>query len=154
MNTFLKSVTAAVIGAAAMYYFDNHSGKRRRAMLRDKMASTTRRISKRSRAQARRAAGHAYGVLHRAASSAPTSDRQLTDRVRAHLGRIVATPGAIHVRVEQGVAWISGHVLAADRERVIRETAAVPGVERVEEQLCVHEQAGNVPELQGATLRG
>ncbi|CAB3728501.1 BON domain-containing protein [Paraburkholderia rhynchosiae] len=154
MNTFLRSVAAAAIGAAAMYYLDNQSGRRRRAMLRDKMASTTKKLSKQSRSQARRAAGHAYGLLHHAASDAPVSDQQLVERARSCLGRTVANPGAIDIRVERGVACISGHVLAADRERVIREIAAVPGIERVEDELSVHEQAGNVPELQGAATRG
>ncbi|MDR6446569.1 osmotically-inducible protein OsmY [Paraburkholderia terricola] len=150
MRALLRSIAAAALGAAAMYYLDNNSGRRRRALLRDKLGSTGRRIVKRSRSQARRVAGSAYGMLHHAVSSAPTSDQQLTERVRARLGRTVRTPGAIDVTVDGHVACVGGHVLADEHDKVIREIRGVPGIERVDDRLCVHQQPGNVPELQGA----
>ncbi|ACC74122.1 BON domain-containing protein [Paraburkholderia phymatum] len=154
MGSLFKTLTAAAVGAAAMYYFDSQSGRRRRAMLRDRMGATSRTFRKKSRAQARKAMGHAYGMLHRAASSgAPVSDVQVTERVRSHLGRVMRTPGAVDVRVDHGVACVAGEVLASDRQRVIDEIAAVPGVERVEDHLSVHAAPGNIPELQGVAQR-
>jgi osmotically-inducible protein OsmY len=97
--------------------------------------------------------GHAYGLLHRAASSAPVSDVQVAERVRARLGHVVDTPRAVDVRVDQGVARVSGDVLASDRQRVIDEIAAVPGVTRVDDHLSVHDAPGHVPELQGVARR-
>ncbi|MBP0588292.1 BON domain-containing protein [Paraburkholderia sp. LEh10] len=154
MRAFLRGVAAAALGAAAMYYFDSQLGKRRRAMLRDKMGATSRRIRKSSQAQARKVAGRAYGMLHNAVSSAPASDLQLTERARSRLGHVIANPRSVDVRVDHGVACVGGEVPAADHDRVIREIAAVPGIERIEDCLSVHDDRGNLPGLQGVARHG
>ncbi|MEM5389669.1 BON domain-containing protein [Paraburkholderia phymatum] len=149
MKTLLGCVAAAAAGAVAMFHFDRQSGRRRRAMLHDKVTASGRKLGKRARAQARRIAGRVYGTMHEAVSSAPTSDVQLVERVRSRLGRVVSNPKAVDISAEHSHVCVSGNVLAAERARMIRAINAVSGVEHVDDHLSVYDGPGKVPELQG-----
>jgi BON domain len=153
MREIIAATLAATTGAAAMYYLDPTTGRRRRALVRDRAVGVSHDAGHYALAQGRRAADHLKGAAARGRSllhrSPPTSDGKLHDRVRAQLGRVVTHPRAVEVDVEQGCVCLRGHVLANEIGALLDEVSSVPGVERVEHQLMVHEQPAGVPELQG-----
>lgn len=82
-----------------------YRGKRRRALLRDKWVSATRKTGEGIEVTARdlnnRARGIATSIQSRFTSD-ETDDAVLIDRVRSKLGRIVSHPGAIEVAATTG----------------------------------------------------
>jgi uncharacterized membrane protein len=77
------------------------------------------------------------------------TDQQLTERVRAKLGRHVSHPGAVEVSANQGRVVLSGQVLTHEVPRLLSAIASVRGVEDVENRLEPHDRAENIASLQG-----
>jgi len=69
--------------------------------------------------------------------------------VRAGLGRFVSHPHAIHAVASAGNVTLSGPILMREASGLVRATRRIPGVRSVIDNLERHEQAGNVPSLQG-----
>ena len=147
-------LTGLGMGAALMYFLDPERGRRRRALVRDRLAHTAN-----TSADAMGATGR--DVMHRAAGAAArvsgtrrrevVDDVVLVERVRAVLGRFVSHPRAIDVDANDGVVTLRGPILQAEVKRLLRAVAGVSGVRRVENALEEHKQAGNIPSLQGGS---
>lgn len=159
MKYLIPAISAAVAGATAMYFLDPVQGKRRRALARDKVVSASIHTTDLTRAQSRRLSNGVRGLGPRIASHLPTrgeaaSPRVLHQRVRSHLGRVVSHPKAVDVEVlEDRCVRLGGHILEDELEALLDTVEKVPGVARVDNQLMVHESAGNTPELQGEARR-
>lgn len=146
-------LAAAATTAALFYFFDSRSGARRRAVWRDKTSSALRKtwhfvemagVDFQHRAEGMRARA-AVAVLPDGAD-APT----LEGRVRARLGRLSSHPRAIQaVAAENGVVHLRGDILQRELDTVLKGIGAVRGVKTVVNELRVHEEAGNLPFLQG-----
>lgn len=141
------------LGAGLMYLLDPAHGRRRRALLHDKLVHAKRVGGERADAGARDLANRARGLAARVRSRlrrAPIDDRRLEERVRARIGRAVSVPGSIEVRAEGGVVELSGSVLAAECDRLLRAVADVDGVREVVDDLRPCEAAGVAAEPLGA----
>jgi len=152
--TILNRIATLALGATAMYYFDPQMGRRRRALLCDKLTALRNDATDCLLAEGKYVADHARGWTAGARSGLgldepPSSDRQLVERVRAQLGRLVSHPGAVTVTATAGDITLSGHILAAERDALVAAVAAMHGVQRVDDRLEVHDSPGNTPELQG-----
>jgi osmotically-inducible protein OsmY len=140
-----------------MYMLDPDRGRRRRALVRDKLVSAANKtpdaIGAAARDLSNRARGLAAQVGSAFAGDDDVSDEVLAARVRSKLGRVVSHPSAIEVVADQGRVRLGGPVLAGEVDDLLACVSAVPGVSDVENQLEVHAQAGNVPGLQGEGRR-
>ena len=148
-------LTGLGLGVGLMYFMDPERGRRRRALVRDKVAHTTRVSSNALGAVgldlSHRAAGlfaRARGVLRRQ----PVDDGVLVERVRAKLGRLVSHPHAVDVNAIDGCVRLRGAVLQSEVPRLVRAVARVPGVRDVINALNVRLSADN-PALQGGRTR-
>jgi osmotically-inducible protein OsmY len=140
------------IGAGLMYMLDPDRGSRRRALVRDKIISAANSVPDAMASTARDLRNRARGVAAGAKSlftSDEASDEVIAERVRSKIGRVVSHPRAIEIAAEQGLVVLSGPVLADEVDELLSCVSSVRGVVRVENQLEVHEQAGDVPGLQG-----
>lgn len=159
MKVLIPAISAAVAGATAMYFLDPEQGRRRRALARDKIVSASIHSTDLTRAQSRRLSNGVRGLGARIASHLPSrgesaSPAVLHHRVRSHLGRVVSHPKAVHVEVtEDRCVRLGGHILEDELEALVDAVEKVPGVARVDNQMMVHESAGNIPELQGRSRR-
>ncbi|HUQ24397.1 MAG TPA: SRPBCC family protein [Burkholderiales bacterium] len=136
------------IGAVAMYFLDPHSGKRRRARTRDKMARAGRILNHAGRATARDATQRVSGLIagtRRLLSHEEVPDEVLVDRVRAALGRAVSQPDAIDVFVNGGHVSLSGLVLEHEAQLLLRCVRAVGGVRAVSDELTLREESSDIP---------
>lgn len=153
MPSLLQCAVAAAVGAAVMYLFDPQSGRRRRAMLRDKAEASRHDMQDLAEKQAKRITDRMQGIAAKVRSAtglakSTADDDTIAERVRAEMGHLVGHPGAIDVAVVGGRVWLSGHILSAEYEALLAAVRGIAGVRDIDDRLTVHEEAGNVPELQ------
>ncbi|MCO6430503.1 MAG: SRPBCC family protein [Deltaproteobacteria bacterium] len=146
-----------LIGALVMYLTDPSRGRRRRAVVKDKLNSVVTDLQDGLGATGRNIFGELKGLSAAArsllSSEKEVSDRVLVDRVRSKMGRYVSHPRAIEVEAHQGEIKIRGPILEHEVKRLLSCIHSVPGVKKVSRDLDIHKSAENVPALQGGTER-
>ena len=156
MKKGLAIIGGIGVGAGLMYLFDPDRGHRRQAQLRDKvnhgLHKTSDAIEKTARDVSNRAHG-AVAELESLFASHDKSDVVVAARVRSKLGRLVSNPKAVTVTVTQGKVTLSGNILSDEVNKMLKAISAITGVEQIVNELKPHEQANNVPDLQGRRLR-
>ncbi|GAA3222372.1 SRPBCC family protein [Nonomuraea helvata] len=142
----------AAVGAAVEYLFDPDRGRSRRAKVRDQASHATHELTygvgRLSRDLRNRSRGLAAGTRFRLAGRS-ADDRILYERVRAQIGRYLAHPHAVEVKVEDGVALLNGDVLTGEDRRAVRAVRRIPGIRSVEPRWHVHRDPSEVPRFQG-----
>lgn len=156
MNKALLFGTGLGLGTAAMFLLDPDRGKRRRALVRDKFALAARKTQDCMEVTGRdlrnRTMGTIAAIQSRLTSEQP-DDTVLVDRVCAKVGRNVSHPSAIEVTAQNGNVTLSGPILANEVAPLLSCVKWVPGVKDINNNLEVHEEAGNHPSLQGGRER-
>jgi uncharacterized membrane protein len=143
---------AAAAGAISMYLLDPDHGRRRRAVMRDRLASGMSRLDDATSVASRDLRNRARGVAHEVRSRftrEEVPDGILRERVRSRLGWAVSHPGAIEVGALSGRVTLSGAVLEREYVRLLRTVWAVRGVADVEDRLAVYESPAGISALQG-----
>jgi BON domain len=145
-------LTAAMAGAALMFFLDPVTGRRRRALARDQLVRGMNRTRRFGRAAARDMTNRAAGLrsVGLARQHPVVSDDALRDRVKTALGRVVSHPGAVHVMVQRGVVRLDGAVLADELKPLFEAITGVEGVREIDNRLLVSEHGEHIPGLQGA----
>jgi len=156
MNNALLFGAGLGLGTAAMFLLDPDRGKRRRALVADKFALATRKtgdcIQVTTRDLSNRTRGTIAAIQSRFSSEQP-DDSVLVDRVRSKLGRIVSHPSAINVTAQNGNVTLSGPILAHEAPHLLSCVKWMHGVQDINNNLELHEQADNHPSLQGGRER-
>lgn len=129
----------AAAGAAAMYYLDPRSGRRRRAMARDKAVHALNvadhTVERLTADASNRAKGTVARTQRRILPEGPIEDPRLAARVRAALGRLTAHPRTVTVEAHDGFITLRGNIAEDELGDVIRGIRRVPGVKHVESLL-------------------
>ncbi|MFO7963037.1 MAG: SRPBCC family protein [Desulfobacterales bacterium] len=148
----MSVAAGAGIGIGLMYLLDPQTGRRRRALVRDKSVHgkhvTGEAAGKISRDMRHRAHGFS-ARLKRVTAKEEVPDSVLVDRVRTELGGVVGHPGSIHVEANDGRIRLTGVILEHELSSLLDSVKSVRGVREVEHDLEVHKEPGNVPGLQG-----
>jgi osmotically-inducible protein OsmY len=134
----LNLAVAVACGAAAMYFLDPASGRRRRAYVRDKAAASRHGVLEYANTQAKRAADRARGAIAGLRAdwlAGDADDVVLAERVRAALGHLVGRARDVDVSVSHGHVRLSGQVEEAERHAIVDGIAAVHGVKAVEDAM-------------------
>ena len=150
-------IAAALASAASMYYFDPRSGRRRRAVLRDRTVRAAHQTQDLVATAAADARNRARGLYHAGTSRLkhePIDDQTLAERVRSRFGRVCSHPRAIRVACRDGAVTLQGDILKNELSGVLRTVRHVPGVHSVTHDLQLHDEPGRMPFLQGHTRRG
>jgi osmotically-inducible protein OsmY len=133
---------AAAAGAAIAYFFDPTSGRRRRAMTRDRTAGLVRQGRRRIGRVQRAAEAEAYGLSQKARHlreepKATPDDATLAHKVETEIFRDADVPkGQINVNAENGIVVLRGEVGTPEMIRDLEERARkVQGVQEVENLL-------------------
>lgn len=149
-------LTSLALGATLMYYLDPQAGRRRRALLRDRLAHAGHLLRESRRVTARDLANRAQGVWAEATRwlrVAPGSDEELVEHVRARLGRVVSHPHAVRVSARDGTIELTGPILAREVGPLLEAVRHVPGVREVHDRLTAYENAEHISALQGGHPR-
>ena len=131
----------AAIGAAVAYFFDPQSGRRRRAVTRDRTAAFFRRRARESARAGRAVAAEAYGVSQKAQhlKEEPKGfdDVTLARKVETEIFRDADVPkGQINVNVQEGVVQLRGEAPTPDMlTELVEKAPKVQGVRDVENLL-------------------
>ena len=150
MHRGLAWMASIGFGAVMMYVLDPADGRRRRASLRDQAASVTRRSGRSVRRLGHDWRNRASGVVARMRSHGRVVDDAVVEaRVRSALGRVCSHPGAVAVASVDGIVELNGPVLAREYDELIDEVERTPGVLAVVDHMSQHDDASNVPGLQG-----
>ena len=147
-------LAGAFAGAMLMYYLDPQQGRRRRALVRDKVVAVSNDTVEIARGQGQRVVDKVQGVAAATRarfgrSDEPLGEDSLQERVRTCLGRVAEHPNAIQVEIAGSTVRLSGDVLASDARHVVKAVERVRGIERVDNGMTVHETGDGVPSLQG-----
>jgi len=139
-------------GALLMYIADPGRGRRRRAVLRDKMVRAAHVTRDRLGKTARYARGKATGLYQASRGmlrSNHIEDSKLRERVRSTLGRVVSRPHSISVDAHDGVITLGGVLVQSEVQPLIAAVSKVPGVRGVRNELDVRHSRGHEPNGQG-----
>jgi len=140
------------VGLGLMYLLDPTSGKRRRALVRDKtvkgLKKTGQAIEAASRGVAKGAKGVAIGAKAVAMTAisplrrpeGPVSDDVLVHRVRTRMGHVVSHPRAIEVSASNGNVTLSGAVLKSQVDDLLSCVSRIRGIKGVENRMDVRDQ--------------
>ncbi len=147
MNNKTAIVGAVGLGAALMYFLDPDRGRRRRALVRDKVESAGNKATDYAEKMGRDIRNRAYGVVAETKSlfqHEEVTDDVLVDRVRAKLGRY-----KVHVDVQahDGVVSLSGPIVESALPMVLRAVRFVRGVKEVNNQMNVQKDAEELPAM-------
>ena len=138
----------AVLGAAGAFLLDPELGRRRRALVRDKITEGRDFADAAAQDLQHRARGLRARVK-RMRGRPGSSDDVLIERVRAKLGRYCSQPRAIEVTAFNGHIVLTGEVLAAEQQQVLAAVRSLRGVEQVDDKLTAYANAEGIPSLQG-----
>lgn len=131
------SVLMAAVGAALTYFLDPESGRRRRAVTKDRVAAFFRRGGRRlertGRGVAAGTGGLAKKVTHLREEEKPQpNDATLASKVESEIFRDPGAPkGQVAVNVENGVVFLRGEVEREWIDRLGSEAERVGGVQAV-----------------------
>jgi hypothetical protein len=150
-------VVGAALSALAMYMLDPDRGRRRRALVRDKVRSAVTGSADWLDMAARDISFRAQGLRAMALRSfrpkEVPDDLALIERVRARMGRVVSHPHALQIGARLGRVVLSGPILASEADALLDAVRSVEGVSEVEDHLVIHERPGSIPSLQGGVPR-
>src|SRR4051794_10607926 len=116
-SMFIGAGVGAIVGATAAMLFDPSSGRRRRALVRDRAVHLGKAVSCAATGATHDLTNRARGArfrLRHLLRREPISDDVLVERVRAKLGRVVSHPHAVLVEAFEGRVTVTGPVLAAE----------------------------------------
>jgi len=156
MNRIAIAATGLGLGAGLTYLFDRERGRRRRALMRDRVlhaANLTGDVTGKTWRDLSNRVSGVVAEMTRAFKGETVADDLLVERVRAKLGRVSSHPRTIEVSARQGAVTLSGLILASEVDRLLEAVSNVRGVASVDNQLAVHAEADNIPSLQGGRLR-
>jgi hypothetical protein len=145
------------IGAGLMFLLDPRQGGARRAYVRDKSTSALSDVNEAVAVGRRDLSNRVEGVIASLFSMRHHErvlDDVLVQRVRARLGHVCSHARTIAVVAKgDGCIELKGPVLADEHRRIVRAVAHVPGVREIDDDLDVHQTAGDIASLQGEHTR-
>lgn len=140
MSRMKNLITAAGLGAVAMYFLDPERGQQRRQVVKQRTDKLSKEVNHfwdaTSRDISNRVVGLKYELQH-AADDEPIPDDILEQRVRSRIGHAVANPRTIEVTAHEGKITLSGTALEREMDRLIAAVWATRGVFGVENQMEV-----------------
>src|SRR5512145_2501113 len=145
-------LTGFGMGIGLMYFLDPDRGRRRRALVRDKVTHASRVSRSAVGATSRDVANRATGVaarMRRALRRDGVEDEKLVARVRASIGHVVSHPRVVEVEAYDGVVTLRGPILESEVNPLLTAVEQTPGVREVIADLDEYSTPADVPELQG-----
>lgn len=157
MKNTAMALGAIAAGLSTMYIVDPNQGRRRRAVLRDKMRHAGRNTGDALSVVGRDLRNRAEGMLsigrRMLRFEREVQPHRLEERARAILGRVVSHPHAIDIRASDGKVTVSGYILEREVAPLLDALRLVAGVHEVENHLEIGRNPSEMPSLQGGRSR-
>jgi uncharacterized membrane protein len=152
----MRELTLLGLGAGLMYYLDPDRGRRRRALLRDRLDHRSHAFRSFSRKAGRDARNRALGLASESRAVIHTDeapDPVIAERIRSAMGRVVSHPKAVEVLVDRGVATLRGPIFDDEVGPLLAVAEMTRGVVEVVDLLEPHPVQTRHPSLQGGKRR-
>ncbi len=156
MTLVRSSLFGVGIGVTSMLLLNPLRGARRRALIRDKMVSATRKTGEAAGATWRDLGNWITGMRSKTKhlfSDEAVDDATVAERVKSALGRVTAHQRAVSVRTADQCVMLTGDALASEITSIVSAVQRVPGVVSVQNNIRTHSTAEGVPMLQGGARR-
>jgi osmotically-inducible protein OsmY len=137
-TTALITGLGAALGAGTMYLLDPNTGRRRRALVRDKLSRYGREAGRVTTRTSRDLWNRTRGVAHETRcrmQGERVPDGVLVDRVRAAMGHVIENPSEVTVTAHGGQVTLAGHVREGEVDRLLAKISTLTGVTGVENRL-------------------
>ncbi len=134
---WMNWLAGMAIGALAMYIADPSEGRRRRALLQDKMSSysakTQRMVGGKMRDARNRLSGMQAEAMRMMSSrqAKPIDNHVLEARVRSRVARAMPHLDEISIDAEEGMVTLGGRLPLEDEGPLLELVENIPGVEAV-----------------------
>ena len=134
---WMNWLAGMAIGALAMYIADPSEGRRRRALLQDKMSSYSARTQKMVGGKVRDARNRLSGLQAEAMrmitprQAKPIDNHVLEARVRSRVARAMPQLADLSVDADEGMVTLSGRLPAEEEGPLLELVEGIPGVEAV-----------------------
>jgi hypothetical protein len=143
----------AALGAGLMFLLDPRGGKRRRALIRDKVARGSRLAREYGGKWGRHAAQEARGEVEERKAryrerGVEIPNEVLRERVRAQLGHVISHPGTLEVIANNGIVTLRGPVLRGEIRKICDRLDDTRGVKNYNLELREFDSAEKIPGLQ------
>lgn len=136
-NAWTNWLAGMAVGALAMYIADPSEGRRRRALLQDKMSSYSLRTQQVVGSKVRDARNRFSGLQAEAMrmiaprQAKPIDNHVLEARVRSRIARALPQFADLSVEADEGMVTLGGSLPGDEEQRVLDLVGAIPGVEAV-----------------------
>ncbi len=144
--TWTNWLAGMAVGALSMYIADPSEGRRRRALLQDKVSSYSSKAQEMVEDRMRDARNRFSGLQSEAMKmmssrqAKPIDNHVLEARVRSRVARAFPQLGEITVDADAGMVTLGGDIAAEDEGSVLSLVEAIPGVEAVRYGVSVHDE--------------
>ncbi len=134
---WLNWLGGMAVGALAMYIADPAEGRRRRALLQDKVTHYSHQTQRAVGSTVRDARNRLTGLQAEASrmmssrQAKPLDNHVLEARVRSRIARAMPELDEIEIEADDGVVTLSGNIHADDADQLIELVEGIPGVEGV-----------------------
>jgi hypothetical protein len=148
----------ALFGAGLMFLLDPDRGGHRRALVRDKITTGSRRMGKLADRRGRDLANRMRGAVEERKAQirdrSGVGDDTLVERVRAQIGHVIAHPSSVEVLAEDGRVTLRGPVLRGEIAAVRDRLDRTRGIRDYTIELKEYDSPGSISGLHGSTQRG
>lgn len=151
MSTLTKTMGAATVGGLLVYFLDPDTGKRRRALVRDRAVNFAREADRAIGKASRDLSNRARGTVAEARSLLPfrgVSDEVLVEQVRARIGRVVSYPHFVEVSACDEAITLRGAVLESELEDLRSTVSSIRHVSSVRNELRAYKRPQDIPGIQ------
>src|SRR5260370_11519690 len=157
MSTLTKTMGAATVGGLLVYFLDPDTGRRRRALVKDRAVNFVKEADRAIGKASRDLSNPARGTVAEARSLLPfrdVSDEVLVEQVRARIGRVISYPHFVEVSARDAAITLSGAVLERELDDLVSTVSSLRHVLSVRNELKAYERPQDIPGIQqGAAPR-
>lgn len=156
MSTFTKTMGAATVAGLLVYFLDPDTGRRRRALVKDRAVKLVKEADRAIGKASRDLSNRARGTVAEARSLLPlrvVSDEVLVEQVRARMGRVASFPHFVEVSSRDAVITLRGAVLESELEDLLSTISAIRHVSSVRNDLRAYKRPQDIPGIQQAATR-
>jgi uncharacterized membrane protein len=156
MSTFTKTVGAATVGGLMAYFLDPDTGRRRRALVKDRTTNLIKEADRAIGKASRDLSNRARGAVAEARSLLPlptVSDEVLAEQVRSRIGRVISFPHFLEITARDGVITLRGAALQSEVDKLRSTVASVRHVTSIRNELKTYKEPRDIPGLQQGQVR-
>jgi uncharacterized membrane protein len=148
MSTFTKTMGAATVGGLLVYFLDPDTGRKRRALLKDRSVNLLKEADRAIGKASSDLSNRARGAVAEARSLAPlgnVSDEVLVEQVRARIGRVTSFSHFVEVSARDGAVSLRGAALESELDNLMAAVSSIRRVSSVHSEMKAYQRPQDIP---------